>query len=263
LIDYHVHTDNSLDCKIPMTKMCEQAVELGLTEIAFTDHLNFHVRDLDLGYYKADRYFNDIEICRANFPTLKIRAGVELGEPHRWSQKIQRIVERYPYDLTLGSLHWVGNESVFNADYFRRRTPEKAFGDYFTELVHMIRHGGFDILAHVDVIKRTGFNIYGSFDSRRYEPMFRQVWEACVKQRIFPEINTKATRSAVAQFHPTAEALAWYVEAGGRAITLGSDAHHFSHIAGQFGVAQQIARSAGVIKLVQFERRKPVGVVTL
>ncbi len=57
LIDYHVHTDNSLDCKVPMAEMCAYAARLGVSEIAFTDHFNNHLMDIDLGYYQADRYF--------------------------------------------------------------------------------------------------------------------------------------------------------------------------------------------------------------
>src|SRR5260221_4571681 len=180
VIDYHVHTDTSLDCKTPMAIMCMNALQVGVTEIAFTDHLNHHLLDMDLGYYNPDRYFDEITRCRANFPTLTIRAAVELGEPHRAKKHILSIIERYPYDLVLGSLHWVGNESMFNPNYFRSRTPEVAYGTYFAELVTMIRHGGFDILAHMDVPKRVGADVYNGYDASLFEDGIREVWQACI-----------------------------------------------------------------------------------
>ncbi len=68
--------------------------------------------------------------------------------------------------MVLGSLHWVGNENVFNENYFRSRTPQQAYRSYFAELVRMIEHGGFEILAHVDPPKRLGQNYYGAFNTR-------------------------------------------------------------------------------------------------
>ncbi len=259
LIDYHVHSDNSFDCKTPMDEMCRSAIERGISEIAFTDHLNNHLLDIDLGYYQAERYFADLERCRAQYPNLIIRAGIELGEPHRWGRKIAPILERYTYDVVLGSLHWVGNESVFNPAYFRRREPQKAYGDYFAELTQMVRQGGFNILAHVDVPKRVGFDVYGSYDIAAYEDAVRTLWQACIDCQIVPEINTKGARYTVGQFHPTTEALRWYVEMGGSAITLGSDAHQPDKIGQQFEQALESARAAGLAQLCRFERQQLVG----
>ncbi len=263
LIDYHVHTNNSIDCKVSMLQMCAQAVQLGLTEIAFTDHFNNHMLDIDLGYYDPERYFMDLEHCRAKFPALIIRAGVEVGEPHRWAKKVLPVLERYPYDLVLGSLHWVGKNSMFDANYFRSRSPEAAFGEYFTEMVEMIKHGGFDILAHVDVPKRVGVNVYREFDIARYEDMVRKVWEACIGNLITPEINTKGKRSAAEEMHPTTTALCWYTEMGGERLTLGSDAHQPHSIADYFGQARQSALDAGLKRICRFEERSLVGWVDL
>jgi histidinol-phosphatase (PHP family) len=263
LIDYHVHTNNSIDCKVSMAQMCAQAVQLGLTEIAFTDHFNNHPLDLDLGYYDPERYFADLEHCRAEFPTLIIRAGVELGEPHRWGSKIIPVLERYPYDLVLGSLHWVGKNSMFDANYFRNRSPQFAFREYFTELIQMINHGGFDILSHVDVPKRTGFSVYREFNISVYEDIMRKVWQACIDTGITPEINTKGLRSSAAQMHPTTDALSWYAEMGGERLTLGSDAHQAGSLADYFGDARQSALTAGIKRICRFERRSICGWVDL
>ena len=40
LVDYHVHTSFSYDSEEDLNTMCEKAIELGLSEIAFTDHLD-------------------------------------------------------------------------------------------------------------------------------------------------------------------------------------------------------------------------------
>jgi histidinol-phosphatase (PHP family) len=263
LCDYHVHTDNSFDCQTPMIAMCERAIQLGVREIAFTDHFNNHMLDLDLGFYDPRRYFEDIEFCRKRFPQLTILAAVEVGEPHRWAKRIRPILEAYPYDIVLGSLHWVGNENVFNKNYFRARTAHQAYHDYFAELVRMIKHGDFDILAHVDLPKRLGQGYYGTFDARAHEADLRAVWQACLERGITPEINTKGLRVPSAQLHPTLEALCWYVEMGGEQITIGSDAHHAESLAQDFTAAYACARAAGIRYLCRYQGRAIVERVLL
>ncbi len=259
LTDYHVHSDISFDCNTSMMDMCQHAVEIGLAEIAFTDHFNNHQLDIDLGFYNPDRYFEDIYYCRAQFPSLMILAGIEVGEPHRWSNRITPILERYPYDIVIGSLHWVGQINMFNSDYFRTCAPEQAFGDYFEELIQMIKYGGFDILAHVDLPKRLGFDVYGEFDICLYEDSVRGVWQACLDNNITPEINTKALRLPVNQLHPPVEALRWYVEMGGECLTIGSDAHRPDSISSGFGAARECALYVGLTHTCRSLGRQIVG----
>ncbi len=263
IYDYHVHTDNSLDCSTPMIVMCERAIEQGIQEIAFTDHFNNHLLDIDLGFYDPKRYFEDVEFCRQRFPRLKILTAVEIGEPHRWQTRIQRTLAGYSYDVVLGSLHWVGNENVFNENYFRARSPEQAYRDYFAELVRMIEHGGFDILAHVDLPKRLGHHYYGTFETAAFEPEFCAVWQACLKRGIIPEINTKGLRVPSAQLHPTVEALRWYVALGGHSLTFGSDAHHPESIAQDFAAAYACATAAGIQYVCRYEGRQIIARVPL
>ncbi len=255
-IDYHVHTDNSMDCKAPMATMCEAAVAIGIQELAFTDHLNSHTLDMDLGYYNADHYFEDIERCRAMFPDLTIRAGVEVGEPHRFWKRVQPILDSYPYDLVLGSVHWVGNESVFDANYYRARQPQDAFAAYFSEMARMVEHGGFDIAAHIDVVKRTSFGVYGAFDTHQFQDMLCAVWSACLKANITPEINTRSLRLPCAELHPATDALRWYAEMGGKRLTFGSDAHHPESVGGGMIAARDSALAAGLKHVSLFEGRK-------
>jgi histidinol-phosphatase (PHP family) len=259
LIDYHVHTDASYDCDVSMAAMCEQAVGRGVHEICFTDHFNNHLMDLDLGYYDPDRYFRALEDCRQQFPQLIILAGIELGEPHRWGRKIRPILEAYPYDIVLGSVHWVGRENLFNPDYFYTRTPQVAYREYFAEALRMVEAGGFDILAHVDLPKRLGSSIFGAFESAHYEDELRRLWAACIKHGITPEINTKGLRSAAKQLHPTVEALRWYAEMGGARLTFGSDAHHAESVADGFDAARQAALQAGLHYLCRYRQRGIVG----
>jgi histidinol-phosphatase (PHP family) len=246
-----------------MSQMCARALKMGFSEIAFTDHFNNHLLDIDLGYYDPERFFTDIERCRDEFPTLSICAGIEVGEPHRWGEKILPVLDHYRYDIVLGSLHWIGDSSVFDPNYYRSRSPEKAFNRYFAELLAMARHGGFDVLAHFDISKCVGFEVYEEFDIRDYEDISRAVWQACLDNLIALEINTRGLRHRVSQLHPPVPALRWYAEMGGERLTLGSDAHHPDGLGSHFDLARRGATDADLTRVCRFERRALAGWINL
>lgn len=44
LIDYHIHTYYSDDCKYPMEEVVKDAISIGAKEICFTDHVDYGVK---------------------------------------------------------------------------------------------------------------------------------------------------------------------------------------------------------------------------
>jgi histidinol-phosphatase (PHP family) len=264
--DYHMHTNVSCDSDATMIAMGRSALDCGVTEIAFTEHFDVHPKDSCTGFYQPDVYFANLEAARRELGTggLTIRAGIELGEPHIYHAEQQSVLDQYPYDLVLGSLHWIGDEIVFDRAYFQSRTPEEAITPYLTELVTMVRAGGFDVLAHMDVFKRVGWQVYGgTFESLRWEDYIRPVWQACIESGIGVEINTASLRRGLADPHPALEALRWYRAMGGELLTLGSDAHRPQHVAFGFDTGLAVARAAGFTRVCRYERRAVVGWIAI
>jgi histidinol-phosphatase (PHP family) len=264
-LDYHVHSNISCDSRATMAEMCQAALARGITEIAFTEHFDLHPADICTGYYKPDQYFENLEAARRDFGPqgLTIRAGVELGEFHRYRAEQQAVLDAWPYDFVLGSLHWVGDESVFDVHYFSNRVPDDAAADYFTELAELARCGGFDVLAHPDVLKRTGATVYKTFDLDAWQDLIRPVWQVCIDNGIGIEINTAGLRGSVGATSPTLAALRWYREMGGKLLTIGSDSHKPEHMGLGLVVALDMAREAGFTHLCRFERRQVAGWIAI
>ena len=53
LADYHVHSEFSDDSVFPVNDVCALAIERGIDEICFTDHVDFEIRP-DWDEYRAD-----------------------------------------------------------------------------------------------------------------------------------------------------------------------------------------------------------------
>lgn len=254
--DYHVHTNYSPDSNASMDDMVRRAAELGLGEFMFTEHQEYHPLERDLCRLRADAWFADIARLNAKYRGRPvIRAGLELGQPHMYAAEARALIDAYPFDAISGSLHWIGDQNIFGPEYFAARTAEQAYEEYFAELPRLAAAGGFDILTHMDGVKREGVRRYRRYDIRAYESQVRETFRGLIANGIALELNTSGIRR-VSELHPPLVALRWYREMGGELITLGSDAHAPGHVAEAFPLAMALAREAGFTRLAAFRRRR-------
>ncbi len=258
LHDLHTHTRFSPDSQADMAAMCQQAVQAGLAEIGFTEHYDLHPLETTPAYLRPEPWLAELEHCRARFAgTLTVRAGVELGEPHLFPAEVHALLAAHPFDYALGSLHWVGQHSVFDTRWYAATPPDEAWGAYFTELLTLARTGEMDVLSHFDVPVRVAHSVYGSYEPTRYEHLIRPVLAACVARGLALDVNTAALRRPANRLTPDVTVLRWFVELGGSRVTLGSDAHRPEHVAAGLPQALQAVRAAGLTHLTTFHRRTP------
>ena len=254
--DYHLHSNFSCDCKAAMAEMCQAAVDHGVPEIGFTEHYDLHPGEQCRDWFRLAPWSAEFERVRAQFDgQLVVRAGIEIGEPHIYQAEAQAMIARYPFDYVLGSLHWVGPECIFDANYFRR-SPKDAFRLFFEELERMTRVGGFDILSHFDVPVRVGFDVYGYYDPKEHEDCIRPVLKNVIEKGIALDLNTKGLDIPANVLTPGLDILRWYVELGGERITFGSDAHRPVRVGDKIDVAMAIAKEAGLRFVTMYERRE-------
>lgn len=240
-----------------MQEMCQSAIAKGIPEIGFTEHYDLHPDEPDRDWFKPEGWWAEIERCRAEFAgQLTIRAGIEIGEPHLFRAEAQAMLASGPFDYVLGSLHWVGNKSVFDASYFSTTPADTLFHDFFTELAQMTSVADFDILSHFDVPVRLGYGIYGGYDPTRYADVIRPVLQNCIDRGIALDLNTAVLRRHVPIMTPGHVILGWYVEMGGKLVTLGSDAHYPQHVGAGLDAALAMMRTVGIEEVVRFEQRQ-------
>lgn len=240
-----------------MEEMCRAAVARGFREIGFSEHYDLNPVDDCFNWLEVDAWYAELERCRQQFVgKLVIRAGVEFSEPHLYPQGVQNLLDSLQLDYIIGSLHYVGTQLVFAEQYFRQRSVDQAFLDYFTELELMTRTGNFDILGHLDVLALTGKQVYGVYEPARYEDVIRAALRNCVERGNVIEINTQGLRKPVNMLVPGMDILRWYVEMGGESVCPGSDAHQTDQVGAHLDAAIQSARQAGIQSITGFEKRQ-------
>jgi len=258
--DYHIHTNFSCDCQASMSEMCRAALTANISEIGFTEHLDLHPLDPDRDFFRSDEWWQEITRCREQYQgILTIRAGIELSEPHQHINIIEKLYQSYPWDYSLGSLHWFGNEMIFDHASFTR--PEKdVYEDYFIELQRMVDVGNFDILAHMDMVKRYGYEHYGKFDPFKYDTMIQSVLKTVADKNIALEVNTASLRRSINETSPSKQILEWFHAQGGQGITLGSDAHMPQDVGAGIERALAAVKASGFNSVASFSQRQQTAI---
>jgi histidinol-phosphatase (PHP family) len=261
LPDYHVHTNFSCDSEASMESMCQAALKLGMREIAITDHADFEPRDVCSGYFRPALYWRTIERCRAIFEgQLTIRAGVECGESHVYRRQVGDLLSAHDYDFVLGSIHWVDSRPTFDAEFFKGLTLEEGVALYFDELARLAEEGEYDVLAHVDIVRRAAYRRFGHqrLDLAPHEARIRRVLRIVAERGKGIEINTGYVRKGMGDPGPSVEMLRWFREEGGRIVTLGSDGHKPRQVGSAFDQGVRALRQSGFDRPTTFERRQIV-----
>jgi len=256
--DNHVHTQWSWDApaEASMVRSCEQALAVGVPAVAFTDHLDFTVStDGDLiaaehigpRPYAAMRvldvpgYLASVQECRERFPDLRILTGAEIGEAHLWAASARAVVARAGFDRILGSLHAIPFDGKLTSsdDLFRRMPADEVMRLYFAELLRLVEGSDiFGVLAHLDFPRRMWPRTAAPYDEQAFEPEIRAVLRALAAGGRILEVNTKSPLAS-------AELLGWWREAGGTAVSFGSDAHQPWRVGARFKLAVDVVEAVG------------------
>jgi histidinol-phosphatase (PHP family) len=256
--DNHVHTQWSWDApgEASMARSCEQALAAGLPAVAFTDHLDFTdwtdgdqigAENLDPHRYSrmhlldVPGYLATLEDCRQRYPDLRILSGVEIGEAHLWAASAGALVAASRFERILGSLHAVPVDGRLTAadDLFRLMPADEVMRRYFAEVLRLIQGSDlFQVLAHLDFPRRMWPWSAGPYDEERFEAEYRAVLRALAASDRVLEVNTKSPLVS-------AGLVRWWREAGGRAVSFGSDAHQPWRVGDKFKLAVDIVEAAG------------------
>jgi histidinol-phosphatase (PHP family) len=255
--DYHVHTRASVDSQTEIAAACEAAIRLGMSEIVLTDHSDFGPADT-LGYFHPVEYLAEIGRCRTRYGRqLTLRAGVEMGEPHLFAPQAKAVLAAGEFDFVLGSAHYAeGMQATWKSNFFEQPLRQ-AYEAYFRQVVRLAAEGDFDILAHMDLVKRDAREFGHPYDGPApYADMIRTALRSLVERGKGIEINTSPLRRGQPEPCPSMEILRWYRELGGEILTFGSDAHKAEDIGANFNAALDMARSVGFARLACFEKRQ-------
>ena len=257
--DYHIHTKRCGHARGEIEQYVERALEAGLEEIGFSDHLPF-VHKRDPGYTMAldelPGYVEDVEKMRALYPRVRIKLGVEADYFPDQEKQTEKLLKAHPFDFVLGSVHFIdgwGFDMPEEEENWRGKDVDQIYHDYFGLLRQAAQTGFFDIIGHTDLVKK-----FGHRPTRRLTEEVEKTATAFKEADLAVEINTSGLRRPVREIYPAMEILKVYHRYG-IPIVFGSDAHAPEEVGEDFDKAATHAKEAGYSKALIFEKRRVLG----
>ena len=256
MFDYHVHTTQSADCSTPIRDSCVAAIEAGVTEIAFTDHVEHEPADMSFGFFNYAQYMQDLERCRDLFgDRLTILAGAEVDFNTGIASQVETFLGSHEFDFVIGSVHYGELGEIIFPEYFATRTVDDVMKAYLEQIQAAAETGWFDTIGHIDLPKR-----YRPAESSPYDPLavessLRPALQSIISGGMSFEINTSGLRQAPRTSMPGPQIVALYVSMGGSRMTVGSDSHVPDTIGAGIDETLDMLQLCGISSVGSFRRR--------
>ncbi|HUP68238.1 MAG TPA: PHP domain-containing protein [Acidimicrobiales bacterium] len=283
MLDYHLHlwphgeqaTEPTLE---QLAAYCEKATAVGVTEIALTEHLfRFVQADSALGgfweddpnpalrpgmeaYWKAhatadlDVYVETV--LAAKSAGLPVVLGLEVDHYAGRMDQVAAVLDGYPFDVLLGSVHWIGSwgfdhyeDPVMDAEWDVRAIDD--VWDAYTDCLEELAESRVcDVLAHPDLCKITGRMPLVP------DEFYDRMAEAAASSGMAAEVSSAGWRKPVGEAYP-APALLQRFGARGVPVTTASDAHGLPLVADRIQDLRALLNDAGYDSLTAYRSRVP------
>lgn len=264
IADCHMHSSHSGDSDSPMESMILQGIEKGLQAMCFTEHNDFDFPDSQDGpgtifLLNPDSYLYDLLKYKEKYADrIRILFGIELGLQPSCMRQNAILAKSYDFDFIIGSSHLCNGRDPYYPYFYEERSEEEAYTEYFESILENIKKfSNFDVYGHLDYVVRYGPNRDTNYSYAKYSDILDAILKELLAKGKGIEINTGGLYKGLRDLHPCMDILRRYKELGGEIITIGSDAHKPSDIAGHFDRAVAALEQCGFKYYTVFEKRVP------
>jgi histidinol-phosphatase (PHP family) len=283
VLDYHLHlwphSQSDVEATVEqVAAYCARATAAGVTEVAVTEHLFRFTQAKDLlgGFWDdtpeaalrpgmadywdhharvdLDAYVETVEAAKAE--GLPVVLGLEVDFYRDRMDQVAGLLSGYPFDVLLGSVHWLGawrfdvlDDPLTLAEWDARRL-DAVWDDYTSAMEELADSGVCDVLAHPDLIKVAGR--VPDFPDEFYD----RIAEAAVRSGMAAELSSAGWRKPIGEEYPAPPLLDRFA-AKGVPLTTASDAHDLPDVADRAADLAKRLSAIGVTHLQGFRGRRP------
>jgi histidinol-phosphatase (PHP family) len=255
--DLHMHTPLCRHATGEPVDYARRAVELGFTEIGFSDHSPMRQDDFDdwrMRFDQLGEYVEKVRKAQKDFPQLTIRLAMEVDYLPGQEEWIRELARLHPWDYFIGSVHYVSDSWAIDSPYklseWKNRDVWEVWSTYFERLTMAAESGLFEIIGHADLPKKFGYR-----PTRDCTPLFEPFLDAAKKHNCALDVNTAGLRKDCKEIYPSRQLLELAFQKG-VPITFGSDAHAPEEVGMNFAEAIQLARGVGYTECLTFANRR-------
>jgi len=266
LYDQHLHSRHSVDSEADPAENVRQAIARGLAGLTFTEHFDSHPTEWPLCRFDYEKISAMIASLRREFgDRIFIGLGIEICYQPEQMDKILAYLDAHEFDVVLFSVHWFGGRALHVREHWEGLDVSSGTRAYLETTLEAVRFAGelakngrrpFDILTHLDLVKRYTQRFFKSFDVRAHTDLIDEILRACLQADLVPEVNLSSLRQQLSEPMPAEWVVRRYAELGGQAMTLGSDAHSSEDVGAGLAEAAAMLKRHGIRQLAVFKNRQ-------
>jgi len=259
LPDYHLHTNATEDGEASFEEMVRSAAEKGLDEILVNDH---YIRGLDtycISKPQLEENFRAAE--RLGRETgVKVLMGLEVDYFRDSIKEIENVTGSFDFDVIIGAAHFVDGWGVASEGHaiklVEMHGAAEAYRMSMRALEEAIECGLFDVMAHLDIVRKFTAERYGPVPFEEYAEEAERAARALVESGTGFEVNCRGYDHEPREQYPGDEFLSVLRHAGLDSFTVGSDSHCTELVGAYLERGARTAREAGFTHVNIFRGRK-------
>lgn len=272
IADYHMHTYYSDDSQYEMEKAVKKAIDLGLNEICFTDHVDYGIK-LEYEDYMClneeerknrvanvdyEHYFEEIHQLQVKYKDrITIKQGMEFGIQTHTIPAFQTLFDRYDFDFIILSCHQVEDKEFWTQDFQKGRSQQVYNERYYEEILNVIKvYKDYSVLGHLDLLKR--YDLEGEYPFEKTKEIITEILKIVIADNKGIEINTSSFYYGLKDLMPSKSILKLYYELGGTILTIGSDSHKEEQVGAHIEEIQKELKEIGFKQICTFDKMKPI-----
>ncbi len=262
-IDYHTHHARCGHAEGSLEDYVRRGIELGLDQLGLSDHMPLlHVDPAD--YYpgmamameELPRYVEECLALKDRYKgDIDIRVGLEGDFIEGYEADIERIVQMYPWDYVIGSVHFLGRWDISDSrqlEEWKGRDVDEVYRRYYDAVQKAAKSGFYDYIGHIDVIKRFGY-----LPASDLSGLEKETLDVIKERDLAIELNASGLRMPIGEMFPGRRMLEYCLERE-IPLTVGSDAHQPERLAQYLDQATDQLKQIGFTHLATFKRRRRV-----
>ncbi|MFC3750328.1 histidinol-phosphatase HisJ [Paenibacillus sp. GCM10012306] len=264
-IDYHTHHERCGHAVGKLEEYVKRGIELGLEQLGLSDHLPLiHVDpasyypEMAMPLSELPRYVEECLLLKERYRgIIELKVGLEADYIEGYEEQIRELLSPYPWDYLIGSVHFLGEWDITD---FRQvhgwegKDPLDVYRKYYDAVRKSALSGLYDIIGHMDVIKRFGYGPQSPEGRAEVRELEISALKAIAESGIAMELNASGLTKPCAEMFP-AEHVLKEALALGIPLTLGSDAHDPTKLGEGLQEARRLLWETGFRELAVFEGR--------
>ena len=254
--DIHMHSAYCGHASGEPEEYVERGIAGGLAAVGFSFHLPVRI-PVD---YKVNVSRDELDVLAREVARLReayrhdvpVLFGGEADYLPGQEAEVAELAAAYPFDYLVGSVHFIGDwafDHPAEVAAYDSWDLRELYGTYFGLVIEAMRTGLFDIVGHVDLVKKFGHRPEGDWSG-----LVADVCRAAADCGVCVEINTAGFDKPVGEQYASA-AFVSGLFAQSVPICFGSDAHAPREVGRYFERAVSLARAAGHQSYAHFGRR--------